>query len=549
VEELVGIRRIRLHRRIGEAIEHHHQDDLDEQLDALAHHFGEAAARGDVDKAVDYLLAAGRRAQRHNAYESAVPAFERALTLLDAGPGDQTRRCDALAALAEAHAALFQDKEARTYALEAIELARELHRPDLVTRAATLDSLNLIDIGGTNEAFAALSEEAVATTEPGTPEWVHAAMYRVVVLLWSAPDANARAEAERLAADALAVSERVDDPEVRLRALLARATVLWGQPGAPELRVVTDEMATVATAMGNLRFTVNATFLGLLARLCLGDRDAFETGLADAERLVAVPFARAWRALAQTMVTLADGRFDDAEHELEAGESLGRENPNFTLGYFAQGAHLRAETGRARPKVLTFWGDLRPGLPALRLQAVLVQAERGRTDPRQLDDARAAWRDLSAQGYAVPLDFGRPIALRLAAEIAAHLDDRDAAAALHPMLADYDGQLLVAYTGTTVEGAAARALGQLEAVLGRDDEAAAHFEAALVLEERVGARALVARTRYWYARLLATRDRAGDAERADAMLAATLDDAATTGMDSLHALARHERGLTGARAT
>jgi tetratricopeptide (TPR) repeat protein len=250
-----------------------------------------------------------------------------------------------------------------------------------------------------------------------------------------------------------------------------------------------------------------------------------------------VPFARAWQALMQTMGTLAEGRFADAERELDDGESLGRENPNFTLGHFAQGAHLRAETGRARPKVLGFWSDLRPGLPALRLQSALVHAERG-----QLAEARTTWARLANDGYGVPLDFGRPITLRFAAELTAHLRDRDAAAQLHPALAEYDGQLLVAYTGTTCEGAAARGLGQVETVLGRFDEAAAHFEAALTLEGGARAPALVARTRYWYAWMLAQREARGDAARVEELLAAVVAEAEPLGMRALVEMAARAQG-------
>ena len=58
----------------------------------------------------------------------------------------------------------------------------------------------------------------------------------------------------------------------------------------------------------------------------------------------------------------------------------------------------------------------------------------------------------------------------------------------------------MAGTGVNL-GTVDRHLGMLAAVLGRDDEAEAHYAAALQLEERLGAPSLVARTREWLGRL------------------------------------------------
>ncbi|MGQ0833078.1 MAG: BTAD domain-containing putative transcriptional regulator [Microthrixaceae bacterium] len=57
LDELTSTRRLRLHRRVAEAIETVAPDDLE----ALAFHFAEAALDGVADKAVDCALAAGRR--------------------------------------------------------------------------------------------------------------------------------------------------------------------------------------------------------------------------------------------------------------------------------------------------------------------------------------------------------------------------------------------------------------------------------------------------------------------------------------------------------
>ena len=70
-----------LHRLVGEALEALYPDRGDELAGILAIHFSEA---GDTDKAVDYLLAAGRFAMDRNAIAEAYSAFDRAATLLPA---------------------------------------------------------------------------------------------------------------------------------------------------------------------------------------------------------------------------------------------------------------------------------------------------------------------------------------------------------------------------------------------------------------------------------------------------------------------------------
>ena len=68
-----------LHRLVGEALEALYPDRGSELAGVLAIHFSEA---GDTDKAVDYLLEAGRFAMDRNAISEAYSAFDRAATFL-----------------------------------------------------------------------------------------------------------------------------------------------------------------------------------------------------------------------------------------------------------------------------------------------------------------------------------------------------------------------------------------------------------------------------------------------------------------------------------
>lgn len=81
-----------LHRLVGEALEVLYPDRGSELAGVLAIHFSEA---GDIDKGVDYLLAAGRFAMDRNAIAEAYSAFDRAADLLPPATdaeGEATRR-------------------------------------------------------------------------------------------------------------------------------------------------------------------------------------------------------------------------------------------------------------------------------------------------------------------------------------------------------------------------------------------------------------------------------------------------------------------------
>jgi hypothetical protein len=94
------------------------------------------------------------------------------------------------------------------------------------------------------------------------------------------------------------------------------------------------------------------------------------------------------------------------------------------------------------------------------------------------------------------------------------------------------------------EGAVARHLGQLAATLERWEEAAGHFERALELHTRLGARPLLAHTQHEYEAALLERGRHEDRERAGALLDAALATAEALGMT---VLADRIRGAGGQR--
>ena len=80
-ERPIASRRLRMHRRVAEALE---ISPLPVHPAELAHHYFEARAVGGADKAIVFGLQAGAAAQMAHAYEAAVEHYERVLGLLAA---------------------------------------------------------------------------------------------------------------------------------------------------------------------------------------------------------------------------------------------------------------------------------------------------------------------------------------------------------------------------------------------------------------------------------------------------------------------------------
>ena len=101
--------------------------------------------------------------------------------------------------------------------------------------------------------------------------------------------------------------------------------------------------------------------------------------------------------------------------------------------------------------------------------------------------------------------------------MAARLRDRDRAAVLYEQLAPY-AHLNPLASGEIAAGSVARYLGMLASTAGRWNDAARHFDDALEVNERMGARPWLAHTQEDYASMLIARNAHGDNERSRKLL-------------------------------
>jgi tetratricopeptide (TPR) repeat protein/predicted Ser/Thr protein kinase len=174
--ELLSARRLRLHRRVAEAIEAQTRGRATPPLADLAYHYSQAASAGTADKAIEYAMRAGDRACELLAYEEAARMYDLALqsiefasgpdlvarrvdlhisrarafgslgqwaaekddalrALASIEPGDVERRAELVLMVADASFYLLDNASVNRYAAEALELARKVNRNDLAADA------------------------------------------------------------------------------------------------------------------------------------------------------------------------------------------------------------------------------------------------------------------------------------------------------------------------------------------------------------------------------------------------------------------------------
>jgi class 3 adenylate cyclase/tetratricopeptide (TPR) repeat protein len=151
--ELSSSRRARQHRRVAEALEARHADDLDAVVAELATHWAEASAGGDPTRAIELAMHAGDLAADRGAFENAVRWFEQALELMeDERPSSPARR-RTLVRLAEVQIYTGAGVEARDNAL-----------------AAARASLTAGDLETACKAMAVSPRASFDSSDPADPE-------------------------------------------------------------------------------------------------------------------------------------------------------------------------------------------------------------------------------------------------------------------------------------------------------------------------------------------------------------------------------------------
>jgi DNA-binding SARP family transcriptional activator len=520
-DELTPGRRVQLHRRVGDALEELYADNLEPHLAELAHHFYESARPAVAGKALAYARRAAERSLRLLAYEEAARLYLVSLRILERMESpDEALRCELLLALGDAYARAGNTASSKQSYREAARLAEALHLPDQLGLAA-------LGYGGRvswevfrdDEHLAPLLERALAALgdEDSTLR------VRLLARLAGGPLRDSAADPARrlsLRAQALEMARRIGDPATLAYALSGYLSSDLSPASTRECLKRAEELVRVALEAGDAERAVEGHTEHLDASIELGDLAAAHsdleamTVLADELRQ---PAQRWLVAVNRPVFALLEGRFEEAEKLITEARFIGEQVQSWSAAasYGLQLYLLRREQGRL-DEVEQLVRDAAanyPTYPIWRCVLTNVLAELGATA-----EARAEFEALAAHEFSgLPFDEEWDVSLCLLAEVAARLGDGERAATLYELLLPYADRVAFSYPEISM-GPVSRLLGVLASTCRKYDDAAGHFENALAISERIGARPWFAHTQEDHAHMWAARRDAGDAEKARTLL-------------------------------
>jgi eukaryotic-like serine/threonine-protein kinase len=488
---LLSARRVQLHRQVVEALEHAQGSDLAE----LAHH---SIAARDLDRGLRYSREAGDRAFALLAWEEAARHYSSALELV--GEDDQFR-CELLLSLGAAQMRAGDTAMGKATFLDAAELARHRGwRRELARVAAGYGRDDMYLRAGDDDQVVPLFEEALAGLGDEEVELRARLLARLAGALRDEPS---RARRDELTREAVELARHAGSPAALAYALDGRVPAIIAPDTLDECGALADELCAVAEQIDDGVRLAHGHLHRVITRLMEGNLDGVDPSLAAIKRIadqIGDPFLLFEVRAGQAALALVAGRLAEAEQLAEEafvlGESVKSEIAipvyqlqRYTLAEF-RGFVVELEPAlegivKAHPARVVFWCAL------IHLRASCGQAQ-----------AAEQLADLAADRFAaVPFDQEWLLAMSYLAETAALVDDAEAAASLCGLLLPY-AHLTAADWPEAFRGSIARYVGLVAATTGDIDKAVTHFEAALAVNARIGARPWLALTERDYAQVL-----------------------------------------------
>ena len=535
-DELTTSRRLRLHRDVGRALVD--RPDAGSRLPELARHFGEAAALGEVDRAIDYCRRAADSALDELAFEEAAAHYERALGALDlAEEDDLSVRCDLLVAAGRALTAI-SDQRGVEVLRTATVIARSIGDAGRFADVALTFHYGLAQRGflATDAELVALLEEALgglATADADRRALLLSAL--ALALLWD-PDMDRR---RALVDEALVLARASAVPSVLARVLNGQSYGYDHTDGAIVARGIAEgtELVDLAAEIDNPILLFNAYQHRLAGAIMVGDRLTADADLAAIESIAArlrQPAIETVARILRAAHLLLSGDLDKAETQINALSAFLQQHQLPPNGPASLMYRLYYERGRLG-EIESLIAGLVESQPAVVTWRIALAGIYANTD--QPDLAREQLEVLAADDFAmVPRNNLWVVTIAGAARTAGAVGALEIAAwALEAMLPFAH---CIAVTPVSYEQPVGMSLGTAAAALGRWEQAEQLFGQALDVSKRLGAPTFVAVTQVAWALALINRDQTGDVERAREMATLSLATAEELGLGRVAELSR-----------
>jgi len=130
-ESISPLRRRRLHRRIGQAMERVYGERLEEHIEELAHHFLEA---NDAKKAMEYAIKAGDKAREIYTAEQAIGHYQTALSVMEGQKEGEEQIAETLSRLGNAYANSANAEKGIEVLMEAVRRYENLNNPYMLAK-------------------------------------------------------------------------------------------------------------------------------------------------------------------------------------------------------------------------------------------------------------------------------------------------------------------------------------------------------------------------------------------------------------------------------
>jgi tetratricopeptide (TPR) repeat protein len=511
-EAMGPTRRTRLHRVVGEAMEHLYGEGSDARVGELARHFRLAARPADHDKAIGYARRAGEGALKALAPDDAVHYFSQALGLSQQRTAvDPILRIDLLTRLgtAERQAGMM---ESRDHLLDAARDARQIGDTERLVAAVLANnrgwfsSLTQQD----TEKIDLLEAALTALGAHDSPERARLLATLCSELdFWS--DLQVRLE---LADEAKAIARRLEDVPTLVDVVNRTHTAVTAPSTAQRQLADATEVWMASRELKDPARTFEAALRSNICTIRSGQFDLARRHLAEMQDLAEELRQPTW--LWQSRYAAACNaliRGDTTEAEALASSAFdvasARGEPDGFAYYAAQLMRVRHQQGRLGEMlpVIAEAVEQYPDLIAYKAVHIGACVEAGEDEV-----ARALMDDAAARGFSVPEDAVWFDSVMNYAFAAVELRLVGPAGQLFELLAPFHDQ--VPCEGVVAFEPVASILGGLATVIGRFEQADSYFDEAAGLNRRGEMRYAQALTSLLWGRMLQERLGPGDGERA-----------------------------------